>query len=63
MQSNVVDKALRDYDATVNENTLMTNSIGLRLSGGGASFKVPSRGVDVLALDEVLRALDEDVRP
>ena len=31
MQSNVVDKALRDYDATVNENMLMTNSIGALL--------------------------------
>ena len=31
VQSNVVDKALRDYDATVNENMLMTNSIGALL--------------------------------
>ena len=31
VQSNVVDKALRDYDATVNENMLVTNSIGALL--------------------------------
>jgi hypothetical protein len=31
VQSNVVDKALRDYEATVSENMLMTNSIGALL--------------------------------
>jgi len=31
IQSNVVDRALRDYDATVSENMLMTNSIGALL--------------------------------
>ena len=47
-----VPSGLRRVAGEVSKNPLRVGQPRLRLSGGGASFKVPSRGVDVLALDE-----------